>query len=92
MPRYLVERNFPEGLSIPMTAEGAKAVRAVVDANAEGGVTWLHSYVNPDRTKTFCIYDGPTPEAIRQVAKRNSLPVETITEVKVLDPYFYQAA
>jgi hypothetical protein len=44
------------------------------------GVTWVHSYVNPDRTKTFCIYDGPSPEAIRTVAERNKLPVDRITE------------
>jgi hypothetical protein len=89
MPRYLVERNFPNGLTIPMTADGAKACRAVVDGNAADGVTWVHSYVNPTRTKTFCIYDAPTPEAIRRAAKQTSLPVDTITEVSVLDPYFY---
>jgi hypothetical protein len=38
---------------------------------------------------TYCIYDGPDPEAIRQAAYRNGLPVERITEVRVLDPYFY---
>ena len=31
----------------------------------------------------------PTPEAIRKAAERNSLPVERITEVRVLDPYFH---
>jgi len=35
-------------------------------------------------------YDGPTPEAIRRVAERNGLPVNRITEVTVLDPYFYR--
>ena len=90
MARYLVERSFPDGLSIPMTAEGRKAVAGVVANNAEQGVTWLHSYVSPDRKQTFCIYDGPTPEAIRKVADRNTLPVGRITEVSVLDPYFYQ--
>ena len=55
------------------------------------GVTWVHSYVNPEKTKTFCIYDGPSPEAIRTVAERNKLPVDKITEVSVLDPYFYRA-
>ena len=49
MPRYLVERSFPDGLSIPMTEEGRKAVAGVVANNAEQGVTWLHSYVTPDR-------------------------------------------
>jgi hypothetical protein len=54
------------------------------------GVTWVHSYVNPDKTKTFCVYDAPSPEAIRTAAKRNNLPVDRITQVSVLDPYFYQ--
>ena len=90
MPRYLVERRFPDGLSIPMNAEGRKAVAGVVSNNAEQGVTWVHSYVTPDRKQTFCIYDGPTPESIRKVADRNGLPVDRITEVSVLDPYFYQ--
>jgi predicted amidohydrolase YtcJ len=92
MPRYLVERTFPDGLSIPQTEEGAKICRTVVDNNARDGVTWVHSYVSPDRKKTFCIYDSPTPEAIRTVAGRNGLPVDHITEVSTLDPYFYRTA
>lgn len=90
MPRYLIERSFPDGLSIPMNAEGQQAIAGVVANNAEHGVNWVHSYVNPERTQTFCIYDAPTPEAIRTVADRNGLPVGRITEVKVLSPYFYQ--
>ncbi|HVO88411.1 MAG TPA: DUF4242 domain-containing protein [Casimicrobiaceae bacterium] len=91
MPRYLIERTFPDGLAVPQNQEGAMMCRAVVDNNALDGVTWLHSYVNPQRTKTFCIYDGPSPEAIRRVASRNRLPVDAITEVSVLDPYFYRS-
>jgi hypothetical protein len=44
--------------------------------------------VRDDKTKTFCIYDGPNPEAIRKVAEANGLPVDRISEVRVLDPYF----
>ena len=62
----------------------------MVDRNAEVGVTWIHSYVSEDKTKTFCVYDGPDPEAIRRAASVNGLPVDTITRVTVLDPYFYQ--
>jgi hypothetical protein len=47
--------------------------------------------VSPDRTRTFCIYDGPSVEAIRSAARRNGLPVDRITEVLVLDPYFYRS-
>lgn len=89
MPRYLVERSFEEGLHIPVNADGATACRAVVDGNADFGVTWVHSYVNEDKSKTYCIYDGPTPEAIREAAGRTGLPIDKITKVTVLDPYFY---
>ena len=88
MPRYLVERTFADGLGLPADAQGAKACATVVENNLKDGVTWVHSYVTPDRKKTFCIYDGPSPEAIRTVAGVNGLPVDRITEVRVLDPYF----
>ena len=92
MPRYLIERTFPAGLSIPMNADGARTCRAVVDTNAADGVTWVHSYVSTDLKTTHCIYDAPDADAIRRVAELNKLPVDRITEVRVLDPYFYQSA
>jgi hypothetical protein len=70
MPRYLVERSFIDGLHIPMDAIGAKTCAEVVATNLDYGVTWAHSYVTPDKTKTYCIYDAPSPEAIRQSATR----------------------
>ena len=91
MPRYLVERSFPDGLNIPTTPGGAQACMSVVDTNADQGVTWVHSYVSEDKRATFCIYDAPNPEAIRKVAERNKLPVGKITKVSVLDPYFYHS-
>jgi hypothetical protein len=89
MPRYLVERTFPEGLAIPTGADGANVCAEVVDRNADHGVTWVHSYVSEDKRKTFCIYDAPAPEAIRTAAVRNEIPVDGITQVRVLDPYLY---
>jgi hypothetical protein len=90
MPRYLVERTFPDTLAIPMNETGAQVCQTVASTNAEALVTWIHSYVTPDKKKTFCIYDGPSPEAIRKAAQKNNLPVDQITEVSVLDPYFYR--
>ena len=89
LPRYVVERTFTDGLPIPVQGEGAALSLAVVERNADEGVTWVHSYVSEDRQKTFCICDAPSPEAIRKTAKRNDLPVDRITQVRVLDPYFY---
>jgi hypothetical protein len=89
MPRYLIERDFPDGLNIPANSEGATICAGVVERNLENGVTWIHSYVSADKKKSFCIYDGPSPESIRVCAQKNSLPVSHITEIRVLDPYFY---
>ncbi len=89
MPRYLIERDFPEGLAIPMNEAGAEICRTVIENNAESLVTWAYSYVTPDRKQTFCVYDGPEPEAVRRAATNNRLPVSKITEVRVLNPYFY---
>ncbi|HEY7035205.1 MAG TPA: DUF4242 domain-containing protein [Thermomicrobiales bacterium] len=90
MPRYVVERTFPDGLIIPVNEDGAAACLGVVDRNAAQGVTWLQSYVSDDKKTTFCVYDGPDPESIRRAAERNGLPVDRITKVSVLDPYFYR--
>jgi hypothetical protein len=89
MPRYVVQRTFPQGLQIPVTDGGAELCGRVVERNAEEGVTWISSFVSADKTHSFCIYDAPTPEAIRKTAARNELPVDQITRVTVLDPYFY---
>ncbi len=90
MSRYLVERTFADGLQIPVGDGAAAASLGVVERNAEAGVTWVHSYVSDDKRTTFCVCDGPDPEAIRRAAERNGLPVDRITKVSVLDPYFYR--
>jgi hypothetical protein len=89
MPRYMVERSFPDGLNIPVNAEGSRAMCDVVQRNASEGVSWVHSYVSADKKRTFCVYDAPSASAIEAVAEKNGLPVDAIHEVSVLDPYFY---
>ncbi len=89
MPRYLVERTFPDGFAVPMTAEGAQTCLTVIENNNLDSVTWFLSFVTADKKKTYCICDAPSPEAIRSAADRNNLPVESIIQVSILDPYFY---
>ena len=89
MPRFVVQRTFPDGLAIASTPEGATSCVAVIENNAEEGVTWVTSYVSLDMTATYCVYDGPDREAIQRAATANGLPIDSICEVRVLDPYFY---
>jgi len=85
MPRYMVQRTLTDAQSVPIGAEAD-----VIEANAQQGVTWIHSYVSEDRHSMFCVYDGPNPESIRKTAAANDLPVDRITQIRVLDPYSYK--
>ena len=89
MPRYLIERIFSEGLQISADSIGVDECLKIVSKNLDDEVTWIQSYVSDDKLKSFCIYDAPSPEAVRRAARRNNLPIDKITAVRVLDPYFY---
>ncbi|HLY53384.1 MAG TPA: DUF4242 domain-containing protein [Steroidobacteraceae bacterium] len=79
--RYVVERTFAAGALDGLNA----ALKAKVNANnAKYGVHWVMSYANAAKTKTYCIYEGPSEASIRQAATANGLPVDSITEVPVI--------
>jgi hypothetical protein len=82
--RYLIERTFPAGALDGLDA----AAKAKVNANnAAVDVAWVRSYANADRTKTFCVYEGPSEAAVRAAASRNGLPVDRVAAIPVdLDP------
>ena len=79
--RYLIQRTFPAGALDGVNADVKKAVN---DNNSGLGVTWVHSCVNADKTKTFCIYTGPSETAVREAAQRNNLPVDAVTEIPTI--------
>jgi hypothetical protein len=78
--RYIVERTFKPGALDGLDA----ALKAKVNANnSKYGVHWLMSYANAEKTKTYCVYEGPSEAAIRKAATDNGLPVDSIMEVPV---------
>ena len=83
MALYLIERNFAEQLNV--TPEGAAAVKQV---NADAGVQWLFSFLSADKKKTYCLYEAPNPDAIREAARKLGLPADVIVELgdQKLDP------
>jgi hypothetical protein len=86
MPRYLVERSFALGWN-GTELIGATRLEALAGTNVHEGVTWMHSYVTPDRQRSFCIVESPSPQAVRVAALASGLPVDRITEVRVLFPH-----
>jgi Nickel responsive protein SCO4226-like len=82
MALYLIERNFAE--AIALTPEGKASINEV---NAEVGVNWLYSFLSADKKKTYCLYEAPNPEAIREAARRNNVPADVIIPVSELKAF-----
>ena len=78
--RYLIERTFPAGALERLDAATKQKVN---ENNASVGVRWIESYANQDKTKTFCVYEGPSEAAVRKAAELNHLPVDNVVEVPV---------
>lgn len=91
MPRYVIERTFEDD-DEPLSAATEEALRRIREANARDQAIWIHSYVSTDHRRMFCVYDAPSPEAVRHASAAAGLPVESITEVSVIDPYFRRLA
>ncbi len=80
MHRYLIERTFPTGALEGLDA----ATKAKVNRNnASVGVRWVQSYANAAKTRTYCVYEGPSEAAVRKAAELNGLPVDSVMEVPV---------
>jgi hypothetical protein len=80
MPLYVIERNFAEQLDPDaLDRAGIKLV------NDDAGVRWLYSFLSADRRKTYCLYEAPNPEALREAASRLGIPADVIVEVEHMD-------
>jgi hypothetical protein len=81
MPVFLIERNLAEELE-----ENREEAAEINRINADVGVQWLISFLSADRKKTYCLYEAPSAEAIREAARRAGLPADEIIEVGELRP------
>lgn len=81
MPLFLIERQFADTLQLD-----AGAVAAIKAVNTEAGVNWLYSFLSADRKKTYCLYEAPSADAIREAARLNHIPADLVIEVSQLEP------
>jgi len=83
MPLYLIERNFAEQLNV-----SREVATQVCQVNADVGINWIYSFLSADKKKTYCLYEAPNPEAIREAAKKLNIPADVIIELgdQRLDP------
>jgi hypothetical protein len=84
VPRFLIERNFAE--EVEVSKGDADNIRRI---NDEEGISWLFSFLSPDKRKTYCLYDAPSAEAIRVAARRLNIPADVIVEVSEVRPEMF---
>ena len=84
MPLFLIERNFAEQLEV-----SRDDVLQVTQVNADVGIQGLFSFLSADKKKTYCLYEAPNAEAIREAAQRLNVPADEIIEVGELRPEMF---
>jgi Nickel responsive protein SCO4226-like len=76
MPLYVIERGFAEQLDL-----AEEDIELIEEINGEEGVRWLFSFLSADRRRTYCLYEAPSPDAIREAARRADIPADAVVEV-----------
>jgi len=84
MPRFIIERHYADRLEV--TKEKTANIQRI---NDDVGVKWVFSFLSADKRKTYCLYEAPSAEAIREAAKRANIPADRIIEVEEINPAMF---
>ena len=81
MAKYVVERYLPGITPDQLTAAAGSAKSTTAQMTEEGTpVRYLRSTFIPGEEKCFCLFEGPSAEAVRTANDRAQLPYERIVE------------
>ena len=82
MPRYVIERVYDEAVQDDMGSVGARSKSIALTEFPD--ITWEHSHIVSDDVgiKSFCVYEAPNAERLREHAYR--LGSHTITHMYVI--------
>ena len=72
----MIERTFADQLDLT-----SGDVALIEEINADEGVHRMFSFLSADRRRTYCLYEAPSPDAIRVAAQRANVPVDSVVEV-----------
>ena len=75
MPLFIVERKFPGGIDVVVGDP------RIIGIHEDLNVKWFGSFLSADKKKTYCLYEAPSPEPIREAARRLNIPADRIIEV-----------
>lgn len=81
MTKFLVERYLP-GIQPDQLAAAAGSAKSTSAEMAQEGtpVRYLRSTFIPGEDKCYCLFEGPSADAVKTVNDRAKLPYERIVE------------
>lgn len=81
MPKYIVERHLPGITPGQLAAAAGRAKSTTADMTEEGiPVRYLRSTFLPGEEKCYCLFEGPSPDAVEDANKRAEIPYERVVE------------
>ena len=83
MPQYMVERHLP-GISPEQLSAAAARAKSVTSEMTQRGkpVRYLRSTYLPLEEKSYCLFDAPSPERVKEANEAAQIPFQRIVEVK----------
>ena len=86
MPQFLIERHIPgiECMSeYELRSIARKSNSVLADLGSE--IIWMHSYVVAG--KSYCVYQAPDEELIREHARMAGFPCNSVMEIQeIINP------
>ena len=81
MAKYVVERYLPGITPDQLASAAGSAKRTTAEMAQEGTpVRYLRSTFIPGEEKCFCLFEGPSADAVKSANERAQLPYERIVE------------
>ena len=81
MPKYMVERYLPGITTDQLSGAAARAKSTTAQMSEEGTpVRYLRSTFIPGEDKCYCLFEGPSAEAVEEANKRADIPYERVVE------------
>jgi hypothetical protein len=70
MPRYVIERVYDTAVQEDMARIGSRSRSMILEQFPD--ITWEHSHIVSDESeiKSFCVYEAPNEERLREHAER----------------------
>ena len=81
METVVVERTFEQPVEVEALQESEKRAQWCLELH---NVTFVQSYISPDRRRMICIYKGPDAESVRLANSTARLPFDRVWTASIL--------